>query len=206
MMPRRPGCHERLHHFSTVFLTDIPECDSCPAKASVRSPFPASAYPLAIPPSTRHRRMITGEINGLHTHGTLSGVSVRISVPEVANSLKTFNPKLGITGNSLSSVLPASSVLLLRGFCQLHTQRSVARALDARNSLSTPEPRAKITSAPAFPPPTASLRTLRQLYRRYPPSCRRGRHHHLTMGIMIGKAVRTSLPRDIWTRIAATSS
>ena len=142
--------------FSTVSLADIPGVRFLPGEGVGTVTLPGIGIPVGDPAiNPTPRRMITGEIERLlHTHGTLSGVSVRISVPggsELAQ--KTFNPKLGITGGisiigTSGIVRPFSSEAFVNS---IRKEIQVARALDARNSLSTPEPRAKITSAPAFP-------------------------------------------------------
>lgn len=145
--------------------------------------------------------MITGEIERLLLMVRCRRVRphLRTGGSELAQNLQS---QTRYYRESLSSVLPASSSLLLRGFVNsIRKEIQVAGPYGTELVINSGA-RAKITLAP-FPPPQAFVH-----YGNYIGDTLRLAEEegitHLTMGIMIGKAVK--LAEDIWTRIAATSS
>lgn len=182
--------------FSTVSLTDIPGVRFLPGEGVGTVTLPGIGIPVGDPAiNPTPRRMITGEIERLlRTHGTLSGVSVRISVPggsELAQ--KTFNPKLGITGGisiigTSGIVRPFSSEAFVNS---IHKEIQVARALGCTELVINSGAKSENYLRSRFPhlPPQAFVH-----YGNYIGDTLRLAEEegitHLTMGIMIGKAVK----------------
>ena len=182
--------------FSTVSLTDIPGVRFLPGEGVGTVTLPGIGIPVGDPAiNPTPRRMITGEIERLlHTHGTLSGVSVRISVPggsELAQ--KTFNPKLGITGGisiigTSGIVRPFSSEAFVNS---IRKEIQVARALGCTELVINSGAKSENYLRSRFPhlPPQAFVH-----YGNYIGDTLRLAEEegiaHLTMGIMIGKAVK----------------
>ena len=141
------------------------------------------------------RRMITNEIEQLlHSHGLHSGVSVRISVPggsELAK--KTFNPRLGITGGisiigTSGIVRPFSSEAFVNS---IRKEIQVARALGCPSIVINSGAKSENYLRSRFPdlPAQAFIH-----YGNYIGDTLRLADEegitHITMGIMIGKAVK----------------
>jgi cobalt-precorrin-5B (C1)-methyltransferase len=139
--------------------------------------------------------MITNEIEQLlHSHGLHSGVSVRISVPggsELAK--KTFNPRLGITGGisiigTSGIVRPFSSEAFVNS---IRKEIQVARALGCPSIVINSGAKSENYLRSRFPdlPAQAFIH-----YGNYIGDTLRLANEegitHITMGIMIGKAVK----------------
>ena len=181
---------------STVSLTDIPGVRFLPGEGVGTVTLPGIGIPVGDPAiNPTPRRMITGEIERLlRTHGTLSGVSVRISVPggsELAQ--KTFNPKLGITGGisiigTSGIVRPFSSEAFVNS---IRKEIQVARALGCTELVINSGAKSENYLRSRFPhlPPQAFVH-----YGNYIGDTLRLAEEEgisrITMGIMIGKAVK----------------
>ena len=139
--------------------------------------------------------MITREIEQLlRTHHVTSGVSVRISVPGGSElALKTFNPKLGITGGisiigTSGIVRPFSSEAFVNS---IRKEIQVAHALGCTRLVINSGAKSENYLRSRFPdlPPQAFVH-----YGNYIGDTLRAADEDgitaITMGIMIGKAVK----------------
>lgn len=181
---------------STVSLTTQPGIQFLPGEGVGTITLPGIGIPIGEPAINQTpRRMITNEIEQLlHSHGLHSGVSVRISVPggsELAK--KTFNPRLGITrGISIIGtsgiVRPFSSEAFVNS---IRKEIQVARALGCPGIVINSGAKSENYLRSRFPdlPAQAFIH-----YGNYIGDTLRLANEegitHITMGIMIGKAVK----------------
>ena len=181
---------------STVSLTTRPGIQFLPGEGVGTITLPGIGIPVGEPAINQTpRRMITNEIEQLlHSHGLHSGVSVRISVPggsELAK--KTFNPRLGITGGisiigTSGIVRPFSSEAFVNS---IRKEIQVARALGCPSIVINSGAKSENYLRSRFPdlPAQAFIH-----YGNYIGDTLRLADEegitHITMGIMIGKAVK----------------
>lgn len=181
---------------STVSLTTQPGIQFLPGEGVGTITLPGIGIPVGEPAINQTpRRMITNEIEQLlHSHGLHSGVSVRISVPggsELAK--KTFNPRLGITGGisiigTSGIVRPFSSEAFVNS---IRKEIQVARALGCPSIVINSGAKSENYLRSRFPdlPAQAFIH-----YGNYIGDTLRLANEegitHITMGIMIGKAVK----------------
>lgn len=181
---------------STVSLTTRPGVQFLPGEGVGTITLPGIGIPVGEPAINQTpRRMITNEIEQLlHSHGLHSGVSVRISVPggsELAK--KTFNPRLGITGGisiigTSGIVRPFSSEAFVNS---IRKEIQVARALGCPSIVINSGAKSENYLRSRFPdlPAQAFIH-----YGNYIGDTLRLADEegitHITMGIMIGKAVK----------------
>lgn len=181
---------------STVSLTTQPGIQFLPGEGVGTITLPGIGIPIGEPAiNPTPRRMITNEIEQLlHSHGLHSGVSVRISVPggsELAK--KTFNPRLGITGGisiigTSGIVRPFSSEAFVNS---IRKEIQVARALGCPGIVINSGAKSENYLRSRFPdlPAQAFIH-----YGNYIGDTLRLANEegitHITMGIMIGKAVK----------------
>ena len=181
---------------STVSLTTQPGIQFLPGEGVGTITLPGIGIPVGEPAINQTpRRMITNEIEQLlHSHGLHSGVSVRISVPggsELAK--KTFNPRLGITGGisiigTSGIVRPFSSEAFVNS---IRKEIQVARALGCPGIVINSGAKSENYLRSRFPdlPAQAFIH-----YGNYIGDTLRLANEegitHITMGIMIGKAVK----------------
>ena len=181
---------------STVSLTTQPGIQFLPGEGVGTITLPGIGIPIGEPAINQTpRRMITNEIEQLlHSHGLHSGVSVRISVPggsELAK--KTFNPRLGITGGisiigTSGIVRPFSSEAFVNS---IRKEIQVARALGCPGIVINSGAKSENYLRSRFPdlPAQAFIH-----YGNYIGDTLRLANEegitHITMGIMIGKAVK----------------
>lgn len=181
---------------STVSLTTQPGIQFLPGEGVGTITLPGIGIPIGEPAINQTpRRMITNEIEQLlHSHGLHSGVSVHISVPggsELAK--KTFNPRLGITGGisiigTSGIVRPFSSEAFLNS---IRKEIQVARALGCPGIVINSGAKSENYLRSRFPdlPAQAFIH-----YGNYIGDTLRLANEegitHITMGIMIGKAVK----------------
>lgn len=181
---------------STVSLTTQPGIQFLPGEGVGTITLPGIGIPIGEPAINQTpRRMITNEIEQLlHSHGLHSGVSVRISVPggsELAK--KTFNPRLGITGGisiigTSGIVRPFSSEAFVNS---IRKEIQVARALGCPSIVINSGAKSENYLRSRFPdlPAQAFIH-----YGNYIGDTLRLANEegitHITMGIMIGKAVK----------------
>ena len=181
---------------STVSLTTRPGIQFLPGEGVGTITLPGIGIPVGEPAINQTpRRMITNEIEQLlHSHGLHSGVSVRISVPggsELAK--KTFNPRLGITGGisiigTSGIVRPFSSEAFVNS---IRKEIQVARALGCPGIVINSGAKSENYLRSRFPdlPAQAFIH-----YGNYIGDTLRLANEegitHITMGIMIGKAVK----------------
>ena len=181
---------------STVSLTTRPGIQFLPGEGVGTITLPGIGIPIGEPAINQTpRRMITNEIEQLlHSHGLHSGVSVRISVPggsELAK--KTFNPRLGITGGisiigTSGIVRPFSSEAFVNS---IRKEIQVARALGCPGIVINSGAKSENYLRSRFPdlPAQAFIH-----YGNYIGDTLRLANEegitHITMGIMIGKAVK----------------
>ena len=181
---------------STVSLTTQPGIQFLPGEGVGTITLPGIGIPVGEPAINQTpRRMITNEIEQLlHSHGLHSGVSVRISVPggsELAK--KTFNPRLGITGGisiigTSGIVRPFSSEAFVNS---IRKEIQVARALGCPSIVINSGAKSENYLRSRFPdlPAQAFIH-----YGNYIGDTLRLADEegitHITMGIMIGKAVK----------------
>ena len=181
---------------SSVSLTAQPGIQFLPGEGVGTVTLPGIGIPIGEPAINQTpRRMITNEIEQLlHTHGLHSGVSVRISVPggsELAQ--KTFNPKLGIVGGisiigTSGIVRPFSSEAFVNS---IRKEIQVARALGCTSIVINSGAKSENYLRSRFPdlPAQAFIH-----YGNYIGDTLRLADEegitHITMGIMIGKAVK----------------
>lgn len=208
---------------STVSLTTQPGVQFLPGEGVGTITLPGTGIPVGEPAINQTpRRMITNEIEQLlHSHGLHSGVSVRISVPggsELAK--KTFNPRLGITGGisiigTSGIVRPFSSEAFVNS---IRKEIQVARALGCTRIVINSGAKSENYLRSRFPdlPAQAFIH-----YGNYIGDTLRLADEegitHITMGIMIGKAVKLAeghldthsrnvvMNRDFITSLAAES-
>ena len=208
---------------STVSLTTQPGVQFLPGEGVGTITLPGTGIPVGEPAINQTpRRMITNEIEQLlHSHGLHSGVSIRISVPggsELAQ--KTFNPRLGIIGGI--SIIGTSGIV--RPFCSeafvnsIRKEIQVARALGCTRIVINSGAKSENYLRSRFPdlPAQAFIH-----YGNYIGDTLRLADEegitHITMGIMIGKAVKLAeghldthsrnvvMNRDFITSLAAES-
>ena len=208
---------------STVSLTTRPGIQFLPGEGVGTITLPGIGIPVGEPAINQTpRRMITNEIEQLlHSHGLHSGVSVRISVPggsELAQ--KTFNPRLGIIGGisiigTSGIVRPFSSEAFVNS---IRKEIQVARALGCTRIVINSGAKSENYLRSRFPdlPAQAFIH-----YGNYIGDTLRLADEegitHITMGIMIGKAVKLAeghldthsrnvvMNRDFITSLAAES-
>ena len=208
---------------STVSLTTQPGVQFLPGEGVGTITLPGTGIPVGEPAINQTpRRMITNEIEQLlHSHGLHSGVSIRISVPggsELAK--KTFNPRLGITGGisiigTSGIVRPFSSEAFVNS---IRKEIQVARALGCTRIVINSGAKSENYLRSRFPdlPAQAFIH-----YGNYIGDTLRLADEegitHITMGIMIGKAVKLAeghldthsrnvvMNRDFITSLAAES-
>lgn len=208
---------------STVSLTTQPGIQFLPGEGVGTITLPGIGIPVGEPAINQTpRRMITNEIEQLlHSHGLHSGVSVRISVPggsELAQ--KTFNPRLGIIGGisiigTSGIVRPFSSEAFVNS---IRKEIQVARALGCTRIVINSGAKSENYLRSRFPdlPAQAFIH-----YGNYIGDTLRLADEegitHITMGIMIGKAVKLAeghldthsrnvvMNRDFITSLAAES-
>ena len=181
---------------STVSLTAQPGIQFLPGEGVGTITLPGIGISVGEPAINQTpRRMITNEIEQLlHSHGLHSGVSVRISVPggsELAQ--KTFNPRLGIIGGisiigTSGIVRPFSSEAFVNS---IRKEIQVARALGCSGIVINSGAKSENYLRSRFPdlPAQAFIH-----YGNYIGDTLRLADEegitHITMGIMIGKAVK----------------
>ena len=208
---------------STVSLTTQPGVQFLPGEGVGTITLPGTGIPVGEPAINQTpRRMITNEIEQLlHSHGLHSGVSIRISVPggsELAQ--KTFNPRLGIIGGisiigTSGIVRPFSSEAFVNS---IRKEIQVARALGCTRIVINSGAKSENYLRSRFPdlPAQAFIH-----YGNYIGDTLRLADEegitHITMGIMIGKAVKLAeghldthsrnvvMNRDFITSLAAES-
>lgn len=208
---------------STVSLTTQPGVQFLPGEGVGTITLPGTGIPVGEPAINQTpRRMITNEIEQLlHSHGLHSGVSIRISVPggsELAQ--KTFNPRLGIIGGisiigTSGIVRPFSSEAFVNS---IRKEIQVARALGCTRIVINSGAKSENYLRSRFPdlPAQAFIH-----YGNYIGGTLRLADEegitHITMGIMIGKAVKLAeghldthsrnvvMNRDFITSLAAES-
>lgn len=208
---------------STVSLTTQPGVQFLPGEGVGTITLPGIGIPVGEPAINQTpRRMITNEIEQLlHSHGLHSGVSIRISVPggsELAQ--KTFNPRLGIIGGisiigTSGIVRPFSSEAFVNS---IRKEIQVARALGCTRIVINSGAKSENYLRSRFPdlPAQAFIH-----YGNYIGDTLRLADEegitHITMGIMIGKAVKLAeghldthsrnvvMNRDFITSLAAES-
>ena len=208
---------------STVSLTTQPGIQFLPGEGVGTITLPGIGIPVGEPAINQTpRRMITNEIEQLlHSHGLHSGISVRISVPggsELAQ--KTFNPRLGIIGGisiigTSGIVRPFSSEAFVNS---IRKEIQVARALGCTRIVINSGAKSENYLRSRFPdlPAQAFIH-----YGNYIGDTLRLADEegitHITMGIMIGKAVKLAeghldthsrnvvMNRDFITSLAAES-
>ena len=208
---------------SPVSLTTQPGVQFLPGEGVGTITLPGTGIPVGEPAINQTpRRMITNEIEQLlHSHGLHSGVSIRISVPggsELAQ--KTFNPRLGIIGGisiigTSGIVRPFSSEAFVNS---IRKEIQVARALGCTRIVINSGAKSENYLRSRFPdlPAQAFIH-----YGNYIGDTLRLADEegitHITMGIMIGKAVKLAeghldthsrnvvMNRDFITSLAAES-
>ena len=208
---------------STVSLTTQPGVQFLPGEGVGTITLPGTGIPVGEPAINQTpRRMITNEIEQLlHSHGLHSGVSIRISVQggsELAQ--KTFNPRLGIIGGisiigTSGIVRPFSSEAFVNS---IRKEIQVARALGCTRIVINSGAKSENYLRSRFPdlPAQAFIH-----YGNYIGDTLRLADEegitHITMGIMIGKAVKLAeghldthsrnvvMNRDFITSLAAES-
>ena len=208
---------------STVSLTTQPGIQFLPGEGVGTITLPGIGIPVGEPAINQTpRRMITNEIEQLlHSHGLHSGVSVRISVPGGSDlAQKTFNPRLGIIGGisiigTSGIVRPFSSEAFVNS---IRKEIQVARALGCTRIVINSGAKSENYLRSRFPdlPAQAFIH-----YGNYIGDTLRLADEegitHITMGIMIGKAVKLAeghldthsrnvvMNRDFITSLAAES-
>ena len=181
---------------SSVSLTNNPGIHFLPGEGVGTVTLPGIGIPIGEPAiNSTPRRMIITEIEQiLLSHKLHCGVSVRISVPggrELAE--KTFNPKLGIVGGisiigTSGVVRPFSSEAFVNS---IRKEIQVARALGCTHIVINSGAKSENYLRSRFPdlPPQAFIH-----YGNYIGDTLRLADEegiqHITMGIMIGKAVK----------------